>query len=116
LSKRRPGEKEKAIRIGYIRQGAKVPVIAEAHVKDNCPDGWYELLAGGFVCGKYATLDLNHPRVKLAAHLPYTDQPLPYDYGYNMANGTPLYKNVPSQADRVKYEPWLRPKRQLEET
>jgi hypothetical protein len=110
LNKRRPGEKEKVIRIGYIRQGEKVPVLPEAHPKENCADGWYELLAGGFVCGKYATLDVNHPRVKLAAHLPYLDQALPYQYGYNLTNGTPLYKTVPSQADRIKYEPWLKPK------
>ncbi len=115
LAKRRPGEKDKATRIGYIRQGGKVPVIPEAHPKENCPDGWYELLAGGFVCGKYATLDLNHPRVKQAPHLPSLDQPLPYDYGYNSSNGTPLYKSIPSSADRLKYEPWMRPKHSSEE-
>jgi hypothetical protein len=115
LAKRKPGEKDKAVRIGYIRQGGRAPVIPEAHPKENCPDGWYELLAGGFVCGKYATLDLNHPRVKQAPHLPSLDQPLPYEYGYNSSNGTPLYKSIPSAADRMKYEPWLRPKRAQEE-
>ena len=115
LAKRKPGEKEKVTRIGYIRQGGKVPVLPEAHPKENCADGWYELLAGGFVCGKYATLDTNHPRVREAAHLPYLDKPLPYDYGYNMTNGTPLYKSIPSAAERLKYEPWLRPKRASEE-
>ena len=51
-----------AVRIGYIRQGQKVPVLPEPHPKSNCKDGWYELVQGGFVCGRYASLDLNHPK------------------------------------------------------
>jgi hypothetical protein len=101
---------EHAIRIGYIRQGGKVAVVPEAHPKQNCPEGWYELVDGGFVCGRYATLDMNHPRIRLAAHPPYLDQPLPYQYGYNITNGTPLYKSVPSREDRVRLEPWLKPR------
>jgi hypothetical protein len=99
-----------AVRIGYIRQGGTIPVVPEAHPKANCPDGWYELVQGGFVCGRYATLDLNHPRVRMAAHAPYLDQALPYDYGYNITNGTPLYKTAPSREDRLKFEPWLKPR------
>jgi lipoprotein-anchoring transpeptidase ErfK/SrfK len=109
-AKRKPGEKKRVSTLGYIRQGGRVPVIPEAHPNQDCSDGWYELLAGGFVCGKFASLDAGHPRVKVAPHAPYLDQALPYQYGYNLTNGTPLYKQVPSQADRIKYEPWLRPK------
>ena len=105
-------------RIGYLRRGGRVPVVPEAHRKGNCLDGWYELLSGGFVCGKYATLDPNHPKVKLAPHLPFMDQPLPYEYGYNLTNGTPLYRTLPSRKDRQEFEPWLsaraRPKRGIE--
>src|SRR5215472_17307963 len=109
---RHPGDKaNKSTRLGYIRQGGKVPVIPEAHPNDACSEGWYELVAGGFVCARYATLDLNHPRVKLAPHPPYLDQALPYQYGYNLTNGAPLYRQAPSYADRLKYEPWLQPKR-----
>jgi lipoprotein-anchoring transpeptidase ErfK/SrfK len=104
-------EKEKgAVRIGYIRQGQKVPVNPEAHPKSNCKEGWYELIQGGFVCAKYASLDLNHPKIKLAPHQPDLTTPLPYQYGYNIANGTPLYKNYPSREERMKLEPWLAPK------
>jgi len=99
-----------AIRIGYIRQGQKVPVIPEPHRKSNCKDGWYELVQGGFVCGRYATLDLNHPKIKLAPHPPDLESALPYEYGYNIANGTPLYRTVPSREERMKLEPWLAPK------
>ncbi len=80
-----------------MRYGEKAAVIPEPHKKPNCPDGWYELVSGGFVCGKYATLDLDHPRFKLAKP-PDLDGPLPYIYGVNVANGTPLYNSVPSRA------------------
>jgi hypothetical protein len=101
------GKKNGSVRLGYLRQGGRAAVIPEPHVKSNCSEGWYELVAGGFVCGKYATLDLNHPRFRSAPHAPYTDRPLPYDYGYNVANGTPIYRVVPSREERVSNEPWL---------
>ncbi len=107
---KKTGEKTGAVRLGYIRQGAKVPVIAEAHPKGNCKEGWYELVQGGFVCGKYASLDLNHPRFKTAPHLPDMTTSLPYQYGYNVANGTPLYRQIPSREERLAIEPWLAPK------
>ncbi|MBX3208204.1 MAG: L,D-transpeptidase family protein [Labilithrix sp.] len=99
-----------AVRIGYIRQGQKVPVLPEPHPKSNCKEGWYELVQGGFVCGRYASLDLNHPKIKLAPHPPDLEAALPYQYGYNVANGTPLYRTLPSREERVKLEPWLAPK------
>jgi lipoprotein-anchoring transpeptidase ErfK/SrfK len=99
-----------AVRIGYVRQGQKVPVLPEPHPKHNCKEGWYELVQGGFVCGRYASLDLNHPKIKLAPHAPDMTTPLPYQYGYNVANGTPLYRTLPSHDERMKLEPWLAPK------
>jgi hypothetical protein len=107
---------KKVARLGYIRMGGKAPAQKEPHAKSNCQEGWYELTAGGFVCGKYITTDLNHPRVRTAPHAPYTDKPLPYDYGYNVANGTPLYRVVPSREERLANEPWLAPKKRKEET
>jgi hypothetical protein len=105
------GEKGGAVRLGYIRQGSRVPVIPEAHPKSNCREGWYELVQGGFVCGKYASLDLNHPRMRTAPHQPDAQGMLPYQYGYNIQNGTPLYRTIPSREDRLKLEPWLAPKK-----
>ena len=99
-------DKTGSVRLGYIRQGSKVPVIAEPHVKANCKEGWYELVQGGFVCGKYASIDLNHPRIKTAPHAPDQAGSLPYQYGYNTANGTPLYRTIPSREERVRLEPW----------
>jgi hypothetical protein len=96
----------RVVRLGYLRYGERVPVIPEPHKKANCPEGWYELLAGGFVCGKWATLDMEHPRFKLAK-APDLEGPLPYTYGVNVTNGTPLYRQVPSREERLKLEPWL---------
>lgn len=101
------GEKPSVLRIGYIRQGQRVPVIPEPHPKANCKEGWYELVQGGFVCGKYATIDTSHPRLKTAPHAPDMGTPLPYQYGYNITHGTPLYKTIPSRDERMKLEPWL---------
>lgn len=108
-SKEHAGQ-DKVVRIGYLRHGGMAPVIPEPHKKSNCSEGWYELVAGGFVCGRQATVDVSHPRVRLAPHPPNMDGPLPYQYGYNVANGTPLYRAVPSREERLKLEPWLRPK------
>jgi len=36
-------------RLGYLRRGAKVPVLPQPHVNAECKEGWYELVAGGFV-------------------------------------------------------------------
>ncbi len=104
-------------RLGYLRRGAKVPVLPQPHVNDACREGWYELVAGGFVCGKYVTLDMNHPKLKTAPHAPFMDQPLPYQYAYNIAHGTPLYRTIPSSKERQQFEPWLarKPKPKIEE-
>lgn len=116
------GEKSGSVRIGYIRQGQRVPVIPEPHPKANCKEGWYELVQGGFVCGKYATVDTNHPKLKTAPHGPDMTSPLPYTYGYNITHGTPLYRTIPSRDERMRLEPWLsskpkpKPKKTEEET
>jgi hypothetical protein len=112
-----PGDKHPdadghSVRLGYMRYGERAAVVPEAHKKANCPDGWYELVSGGFVCAKYATLDMDHPRFKLAKP-PDLDGPLPYIYGVNVVNGTPLYKSVPSRAERIRFEPWLAGRRRV---
>jgi hypothetical protein len=103
----RKGDKEtKSTLLGYLRYGEKVPVLAEPHKKANCPEGWYELVSGGFVCGKLVTLDLSHPRFRMSKE-PDLDASLPYTYGANVANGTPLYRQIPSREQRKIGEPWL---------
>lgn len=98
-------------RLGYIRQGGKVPVDPKPIKKPNCKQGWYRLLEGGFVCGKYSTLDLENPRVKLGIRAPDLSAILPYQYAYNRFHGTPLYKTLPTREDMLRYEPYLAEKK-----
>jgi hypothetical protein len=81
--------------------------------KSSCLEGWYELLplpgappgaTGGFVCGKYATLDPNDKELANAPHPPNMAGPLPYDYGLNLVNGAPLYRRPPLRKERAEYE------------
>jgi hypothetical protein len=105
---KKEGEREsnKIVRLGYLRYGEKAPAAPGELKKPNCPEGWYALLAGGFVCGKYASTELDHPRAK-TAQPPDLEGPLPYAYGVNLMNGTPLYRQIPSRAQRRRFEPWL---------
>ena len=58
-------------------------------------------VGGGYVCGKYVTLDLNNPQVRLGTTAPNLDDVLPYQYAWNTTMGTPLYKSVPSREDML---------------
>lgn len=94
-------------RLGYIRLGGKVPVDPKPIKAENCPANWYRLLDGGYVCAKYATLDMSNAALKLGMTAPNLEEILPYKYAYNTAHGTPLYKSVPSKEDMIRYEPYL---------
>jgi hypothetical protein len=95
-------------RLGYIRRGGKVPVIDKPIKTASCKQGFYPLVDGGYVCGKYATTNVEDPRVKGGVKAPNLDALLPYRYAYNTAHGTPLYNAVPSRDDMLRFEPYLR--------
>lgn len=94
-------------RIGYIRLGGKAPVDPTPIKNASCQKGWYRLLDGGYVCGKYATTDMAHASIRMGITAPNLEEVLPYKYAYNTAHGTPLYRSVPSKDDMIKYEPYL---------
>jgi hypothetical protein len=98
---------QKGVRLGYLRIGEKVLANPDPRRTENCPEGWYEIVGGGFVCGKHATTDLKSPKVRMAPHPPFTEGPLPYEYGTNHGQGTPLYRAVPTREERTQLEPWL---------
>jgi hypothetical protein len=100
-------ERVGVIRLGYLRKGAVVDVKPEIIKRQSCLEGWYELVAGGYVCGKYATADLSSKELEKSPHPPFTDRPLPYDYGLNLTNGTPLYRRAPLRRERKELEQGL---------
>ena len=44
----------KVIEVGTLRWGEKTPVIPGVRAGKGCPEGWYALAAGGYVCGAWA--------------------------------------------------------------
>lgn len=104
-----------ARRLGYLRNGGVVSAYDPPLKNDDCKDGWYELVGGGYICGKVATIDLTSPRVKLAPKQPDLDAGMPYRYGVNVVDGTPLYRRVLSAEDRRKYEHLSAPKPEAEQ-
>jgi lipoprotein-anchoring transpeptidase ErfK/SrfK len=96
-------------RIGYLRHGAIAAAYDHPVVNADCKEGWYELEVGGFVCGKAVTTELTSPKIRLAPKQPDLDAGMPYRYGVNVSDGTPLYRRVLPTEERKKYEPWLVP-------
>ena len=101
-------------RLGYLRHGAVVMAYANPTTNEDCKDGWYELEVGGYVCGKAASTDVTSPKVRLAPKQPDHDAGMPYKYGVNLQDGTPLYRRVLATDDRKKFEPWLNPPKEKE--
>ena len=97
----------KSRKLGYLRLGAKVPVEPKPLKDGSCPQGWFHLVDGGYVCGRHATTDMSNPQVKLGITPPLIEDVLPYKYASNAAHGTPLYRSVPSREEMIKYEPYL---------
>jgi hypothetical protein len=92
------------VRLGYLRKGDAVLAKTQIITKQSCPEGWYELLTGGFICGKSVTQDPNAKALADAPHPPLTDGPLPYEYALNLTTGTPLYRRRPTRDERKQYE------------
>ncbi len=100
-------EFDKEKKIGYVRNGGRVPVTGKTEATKSCSSGWHEVVSGGYLCGNLGTTDPNHPQVKFATKAPNLDNVLPYPYARNAKNGTPLYRSVPSREQMDRYEPYL---------
>lgn len=98
-------------RIGYLRHGAVITAYDRPIVNHECKEGWLEIAGDikGYVCGKAVTTDLQSPKVRLAPKQPDRDAGMPYRYGVNLSDGTPLYRKALSTEERKKFEPWLVP-------
>jgi L,D-transpeptidase catalytic domain len=109
-------DRKAAMLVGYLRKGDSAVFKNGPIKKGNCGEGWYELAVGGFICGKFVTTNANDPALADAPHPPFPQGPLPYDYGLNMTNGSPLYSQMPSADEEDKYEKGLSWDRDRKET
>jgi hypothetical protein len=100
-------DRKAAMLVGYLRKGDSAVYKTGPTKKGNCPEGWYELAVGGFICGKSVTTNPNDPALADAPHAPFPQGPLPYDYGLNITNGAPLYVQIPSGDEEEKFEKGL---------
>ncbi len=105
---------DKDIKLGYVRRGVKVPVLADKVEGKDCSEGWYKLPTGGFICSMVGTTDEANRDVKFRPRQPNLEEILPYPYARNAHNGTPLYKSLPSRAQMLEYEPYLNKKSEPE--
>lgn len=94
-------------KLGWARNGARIPVEPAPVSKERCTGGWYSIVDGGHICGNQGTVDPKDPALKLSMHQPDLTQTLPYKYVRNAKNGTPLYRSVPSREQMLAYEPYL---------
>ena len=95
---------ERALKVGYARNGGRIPVFPEKVVNDACRAGWYAGVQGGFICSSEGTIDPEDPRARLSATAPNLEAVLPYPYARNARNGTPLYSSVPTVDQITAYE------------
>jgi lipoprotein-anchoring transpeptidase ErfK/SrfK len=96
---------DRALKIGYARNGGRIPVLRGKVVGEGCSAGWYEGVGSGFICSSEGTIDPEDPRARLSATPPNLSDVLPYPYARNARNGTPLYSSVPSVDQMAVYEP-----------
>jgi len=99
---------KEVVRLGILRKGAKVLAKSTTEKAGHCTDGWFQLIpSGGWVCGRHVTTDPESKELKDVPHTPFTDKPLPYDYGLNLTHGTPQYRRPPLRKERATYEKGL---------
>lgn len=94
-------ERRNVVRLGYFRSGESVPIKSGPTKTSSCSEGWFELLEGGFVCGRFVTQDSSNATM---LRPPLDEGPLPYKYAMNLVNGAPLYREIPTIAQRTANE------------
>jgi len=85
-------------RLGYFRRGARARLGDPRFSSETCPDGWFQLEEGGFVCQGRGMLVGDNPRaVPNAPHPPRVHELDPYAHGFVRRDFTPSYKQLPSR-------------------
>jgi hypothetical protein len=87
-------------RLGYMRKGQRTKLGDPAFSSESCPNGWFKLPEGGFVCQGRGMLVGKKPR-----YIPRVPPPImldeldPYRHGLVKEEWTPLYKRVPAEEE-----------------
>jgi hypothetical protein len=99
-------------RLGYFRRGAHARVGDPRYSSETCPEGWFELPEGGFVCQGRGMLIGEKPRaVPNPPHPPRIHELDPYKHGFVRSDWTPAYKRLP-----LREEMWQPPTYDAQET
>lgn len=108
VTKIRERPDRESFRIGYLRAGAVLMATTADPVRTDdprCRGGWYELTTGGFVCNGRDVIAFWGRRLPQARGAqPDRNAPLPYQYGRNRRDQTPLYRRLPTDEDAAQYE------------
>lgn len=84
--------------IGFARTGALLRRSSVLVSTKGCKGGWYRVEPDGYVCvGKAATLDADHPILRLSSYQPDRSLAMPYPYGRSRYPTPPLYTRIPTQ-------------------
>ncbi len=88
--------------LGYLRAGALLRSTTTLPLGTaGCPDGWYELESGGFVCsGRDVTIFDGERLPELRGRQPDREAPMPYEYA-TVRRRTPLYRRIPAVDEMV---------------
>jgi len=90
-------------RLGYMLQGRVVKAGDPDFTSEQCPEGWVELITGGYACrgrGISTTDNEKLPFLKYVPPEPDLDAALPYRYGMVNRDLTPIYKRIPADEER----------------
>jgi hypothetical protein len=105
------------VRLGYLRAGAVIQAKTAEPVArmPGCLAGFYELETGGFVCNVRDVLvfDGRRPPERPPAQ-PDREALLPYQYGINRRNDTPMYRRLPTDEEAAMYEGYRIPGLEVE--
>ncbi|MBK8173339.1 MAG: L,D-transpeptidase [Sandaracinaceae bacterium] len=102
-----------ATRLGYLRGGAIMQARTAEPVErghEGCLGGWWELETGGFVCNVRDVVAFTGRRPPERPPMPTDrDAQLPYQYGLNRRDNTPMYRRLPTDDEAAKFEGYRPP-------
>lgn len=97
-----------ATRLGYLRGGTVMQARTAEPIErghEGCLGGWWELETGGFVCNVRDVIAFTGRRPPERPPVPSNrDEPLPYQYGLNRRDNTPMYRRLPTDDEAAKIE------------